>query len=1354
MSVTTNLHLNFFDKQGKPLNFEYVGATGSVPAISNQFMYVTSSSVLSAGQMDLTSLSSGFLSFNHFDRNQYSTTQWAQTVKEWLDFGSNVTLTLYIQQGQTIEIYIDSVLVVGSAITVYFTRHNGNLIVSSDRNVTCKTTYENAPGGYFKGNIYFDIVSSGLFENQQIFVVQEFKDTLGDSIYGYPHSGITGTSEPVQWRTRWYNSTYGNVDISDIIFTYQITESDSQIDGDPSIQNYPNMIYSIPVESTDTVSNGYTVTSYNLSAPLTMSVALNASDVAAGIYERKLIVEQLVGLTGGSATKVIEIDFYGQIEGEDERFKVLLDNLGRTLDAQDSIVFRDHDPGEPLPNYKELNQKRKELLITGEDIYPYIGSYKGLINALNFFGYQDLRIKEYWLNLNYRTSTTPGIAVKENQVYLDSLKRLPYSNGFMINELVDNPNSGKFKMVQTYGPDSTGVYKLDVANEDTIVPSGVYKKTALFGLYYDINKVTSEVNEFGYPVVDDAFLFTQEEVLLKLFALKELLKNRFLPVNARIIDITGEGVYFNVYNTKSWSDVMDRFEIDLGNEIDFKVNPDFGYLEDLRNFGVRTSTTAIQTPMNYGATGSFNITVSGSTGGTAAGGAFNFSGVAGSNPNFTITRGFSYTFTNNTSSEFWITTDPGLTQDDPYGITNNGATGGSIYLNVNPQEQSTLYYYMGQNPVVFNGTITVANSSVSDLGNTVLPLSNGQQYSGGQNTSMITAISNFYDLKQNGKIIEFGDSKWDPEQYIDPATGQPWVNPVGMPLVLEYLVDRWQWDEMDVNWDSLYSPYSIGVTGAAAPNANSSLTWNNIDFSNYNEIEWIINKSSTAGNPYYFKYRGYIMDFYRMAHFVPYTGIYDVACNIYDGNNSILRKIEKQILQVSPKLIDLKAWTRYRQNEYYIWEQTIRDWDSYDSIWEYPAEGLTYTDLTKELPPEIIQYAFYGNNASEGEEIEVEVTSFGNGATGAFSLTSNYLTISSIAGPRIAGTQFGFCTVTTTTPHGLQTGDFVYITNSVDALNGKWEVIVPSSFSEYQLQIPYVLSPQAGVIVTLSLIQVDTSIYTSMKAVGEGTISVSVGGRVIGATAGGASLQSTVNSIVTEINNYFTEPDYFATTINPSLDPCLITISGPTSSGAVLNGVSLSVTASGSIQIVSSDSGLTGGINPATTYVNWDESQLELPNGNLRYWGTQNLTWDTFNESTWKDGYAHSWWDFEYDNTWLGGFEIHSSLVGDMIETSTGVKTTPFTNGVTFYGSGSTGASGYLMLKEVAEQLNNSDDSHLTNFYYRPFPSTYSDSLTITGPINKTFLNVSSPSGTYPAPPSVQGANPVLCVDFTYATGP
>jgi hypothetical protein len=133
---------------------------------------------------------------------------------------------------------------------------------------------------------------------------------------------------------------------------------------------------------------------------------------------------------------------------------------------------------------------------------------------------------------------------------------------------------------------------------DQIFPSKSYKKTSLFGLFYDINREVEDADEdeYGYPIVEDAFTFSPEEVLIKLFGLRERLKRDYLPLNARIIDITGEGIYFNIYKTRGWIDSLDINEIKSGIEVDFTVYPERGYVEDLRPFYIKPNQSGLLYP--------------------------------------------------------------------------------------------------------------------------------------------------------------------------------------------------------------------------------------------------------------------------------------------------------------------------------------------------------------------------------------------------------------------------------------------------------------------------------------------------------------------------------------------------------------------------------------------------------------------------------------------------------------------------------------------------------------------------------------------------------------------------------------
>ncbi len=1395
--------LKFFNKQGNPLNFDYVGPTGPTP-LDSKFTFITSpSGASSPGDLDITDNGTYYeFLFNQYDLNDFSLVAWYNEAVDFLSKGAEIFLNGEVIGAKNFRAKIDTISFSGGQVTVNLLKDNyqGQSIISPGNQIYFTATYKNRPGGYFKGNIYFDPVSTSLYENEQVFVLQELYNVSSSQVeYGLPHAGFTGATSGAKWRSRWYNDNYGESDVTDIIFTYSIEEQLEGGDGEPLIINYPNMTFGVDLDTSDYYANGYLNTTSVESSALGINVALNGSEEAESVYERKLIVDDI---SSGSPEKVLEIDFYGQIIGEDERFKVMLQNFGRAFYKSDSIILRDHDPSEPLPNYLEINEKRKELLVAGDEIFPYMGSYKGLINAIKFFGYQDLRIKEYWLNLNYNAVRSES-PIQQNKQFLDSIRAQQtqgYSMSYQVGDILDNENSGKYRLIQTYGPDADGNYVLDVSSEDTLVPSRTYKKTSLFGLYYDLNKVSDEFDEYGYPIVVDAFKFTQEEVLLKIFALKERLKRDYLPLNAKIVDITGEGVYFTVYNTRSWTDVMERSDVNSGFVFDFYPNPDFGFIEDLRNFSLRPQSDDLQTPSSYNNYYSSSVDFIGGTG-SAISFTGNFPcGFTGPNPTITINAGKTYQFDVVDSGDygynFIITTSPSYIQVDPLGIENNGATGGgSITWYVDPEQTGTMYYYSSANTSAMSGTINVLSATTSDLGNIVDPLTAQQIYTPAQNSSLLTAIENFYNLKQNGQIVELGDGKYDPPAYIDPDTGSAYQVPIGMPVILELIPDVWTWDEMNISWSSVIIPafkigdsvqvksagtylgsfgtvtsivYSTGqYTVFLDPPFSTSvifdeadlystvqqyllLTWGNVDFSNMMEIEWILNKSATqSGTPYYFEFRGSINDFYKLAHFIPHTGEYRVTCNVYDAFNFKNTVIKDAVILVQPKVIDIDSWTRYREVEFYDWENVDRQWNDYNSIWEYPAEGESIEVLEKKFPSEILKFATYGNKAEEGQSVLVKTELDPIGATGGITFTQSIINISEIYSLEVFSGQYGPVIVSTASPHGLVDGDEVSIINSISQLNGRWIAGVTGSTNTFKLQSS--LDNSWGGVVSLSSpnrYAVDSALYSNQKMTGVGSITIQVDGRTIGSAECGDSLYHTANYITSSVNTLVTYPDYYASCTDPSADPVTVTIYAPDNLGSDQNGVSLNATLTGSLSLVSADTGLTGGVSPLETYVEWSENNPVYPNENLKYWGTKNLDWQIFNDATWEDGYAHSWYDFEFNNDWLGGYEIHSILPGDYLKVSTGNTTFPFPVGVTF--SSNTPA---ITIQEVADQLNNSDEPHINNFWYRPMPSDTGALSTLNPPININVISVGVSGSTAAVPPSSIGGSALLIPGFGY-TGP
>ena len=90
----------------------------------------------------------------------------------------------------------------------------------------------------------------------------------------------------------------------------------------------------------------------------------------------------------------------GQTEIEDIRFKVELGNVGKLVSSDDVYIFKEYDINEEGIDWSYLNMKRKEMLMMKNLIYPYIGSYKSIINAINYFGYNDLEFYEYYRNID------------------------------------------------------------------------------------------------------------------------------------------------------------------------------------------------------------------------------------------------------------------------------------------------------------------------------------------------------------------------------------------------------------------------------------------------------------------------------------------------------------------------------------------------------------------------------------------------------------------------------------------------------------------------------------------------------------------------------------------------------------------------------------------------------------------------------------------------------------------------------------------------------------------------------------------------------------------------------------------
>ncbi len=188
-------------------------------------------------------------------------------------------------------------------------------------------------------------------------------------------------------------------------------------------------------------------------------------------------------------------DVYGQTEIEDIRFKVELGNSGQLIAPEDTYIFKTYDINEQGIDWTFLNKKRKELLMVRDVIYSYIGSYKAIINAINYFGYNDLELYEYYRNINVESKDYKKLFKVEIPDIFDNTVPGWTPNDF-IKHTLPNPN---------------------------------FEDTNLFNLTF---RITDKEGT-------NLLFYSLNEVLIKLQGLKIWLQKNVIPLTHRILDITG-----------------------------------------------------------------------------------------------------------------------------------------------------------------------------------------------------------------------------------------------------------------------------------------------------------------------------------------------------------------------------------------------------------------------------------------------------------------------------------------------------------------------------------------------------------------------------------------------------------------------------------------------------------------------------------------------------------------------------------------------------------------------------------------------------------------------------------------------
>ena len=364
---------------------------------------------------------------------------------------------------------------------------------------------------YWYGADYFLPVSTALYDVSNLFVLEE---TNGS--YHFPNLGTNGKFI-ARWKSQKDSANF---------FLFSVTAPTPTDDN-----SYLNKLTELEISESDFGS------SYNFTAlkyPLQINVAFTPDIERA--YDRAI---ELFWYNGSTTTKVAEIGFYGEGEDEDERFRVWLSNFGIKFNREDAEILKDYDLKEGLPDWQEVNHARKEILVNRDQIYPYVGTYKGLINLVNILGYRDvLKVKEYWQNVE---------------------KSSPYYQKFAQVDITDMMDDGI-------------IQNLDLVNRNAQIKKGErFVKTEFLALVYQFSQPSGEYDDDGLPEVEFTTEFTVNEIFYKLNKMSEKLKNEILPINVAIKDIIGEFIYFEKFNLRYWTDRTDIVETEINEDFTAEV---------------------------------------------------------------------------------------------------------------------------------------------------------------------------------------------------------------------------------------------------------------------------------------------------------------------------------------------------------------------------------------------------------------------------------------------------------------------------------------------------------------------------------------------------------------------------------------------------------------------------------------------------------------------------------------------------------------------------------------------------------------------------------------------------------------
>jgi hypothetical protein len=366
------------------------------------------------------------------------------------------------------------------------------------------------PSCTFESKITFPKVSTELVETQSICVLIE-NEYAKDNISVNKFTTVRDYAEDA--------STAGNQDPYSYINRFKLfffIDNREQSDFRLFTTNGSNVIWSdrlvldLTNESVDYVfENGF-------------RIDVGFCGKQEGVYEQDMYVCLLDTENDNMVYPIGTIHMSAEAVGEDERYRTFFTNFGIPDPKEYNDVFRETPNIEDGIDYISINKHSKQMFLAYSEIFPYIGTYKALINAIKTLGYEDILFKEWYKELGDNTYDDGGY--------------ISYEINF------DDPTANKIS--------------------NTPLEERIHlKKMNWITMFYKINEeLDIPVDQWGFPTVVLKSNYYTTNNIVKVISLKRWLEKYITGVNCRITGISGEGVVFERYSLPKYGGYQQVFD--------------------------------------------------------------------------------------------------------------------------------------------------------------------------------------------------------------------------------------------------------------------------------------------------------------------------------------------------------------------------------------------------------------------------------------------------------------------------------------------------------------------------------------------------------------------------------------------------------------------------------------------------------------------------------------------------------------------------------------------------------------------------------------------------------------------------